>query len=121
MRTQQPPHLSLRIGISTGQRFGPGKARLLALIGQHGSISAAARDMQMSYRRAWLLVEEVNAMGTHKLVASRAGGARGGGAELTDHGRAVLLAYERLVDQAARSPAMEALSGLLEPGRTIPA
>ncbi len=68
----------------------------------------------MSYRRAWLLVEEVHAMSPHKLVASRAGGARGGGAELTEHGRLILQAYDRLMAETAQSPAMKGFAELFD-------
>ena len=102
-----PPPLSLRIGLAQG-RFGPGKARLLALIGEHGSI------MQMAYRRAGRLGDEVNAMRPHKLGAARAGGARGGGAELTEHGRLILQAYDRLMAETAQSPAMKGFAELFD-------
>ena len=53
-------HLSIRIDLSSGDRIGPGKIALLEAIRSTGSISAAARSIGMSYRRAWLLVEEIN-------------------------------------------------------------
>lgn len=88
-------HLHLRLDFD-GLRLGPGKARLLELIRDEGSISAAGRAMGMSYRRAWSLVEEMNAAFAEPLVASARGGAKGGGAGVTEAGLAVLAAYRRL-------------------------
>lgn len=88
-------HLHLRIEFDH-LRLGPGKARLLELIRDHGSISAAGRAMGMSYKRAWSLVEEMNAAFRDPLVASVRGGAKGGGAGVTQNGLAVLGAYRRL-------------------------
>lgn len=76
--------------------FGPGKADLLAAIEAEGSISAAGRAMGMSYKRAWSLVEEMNTAFAEPLVESARGGAHGGGASLTEAGRAVLADYRRL-------------------------
>jgi len=56
------PKASLRIEFGPEQRIGPGKVHLLELVAQTGSISAAAREMDMSYRRAWLLIDEMNRM-----------------------------------------------------------
>jgi molybdate transport system regulatory protein len=83
---------SLRIQIVLdGGRIGPGKIRLLELIRDTGSISEAAKKLDMSYRRAWLLVRDINALFGDTLVATRAG-ARGG-ALLTTAGEAVIAAY----------------------------
>lgn len=82
--------LSFRVDLASGGRFGPGKRRLLQLIDDLGSISAAGRAMGMSYRRAWLLVEEVNASFREPLVAKAPGGSGGGGASLTVAGHDVL-------------------------------
>ena len=80
--------------------LGPGKAALLRGIQDSGSISAAARAMSMSYRRAWLLVEDMNRCFRQPLVETSTGGARGGGARLTDNGRDVLARYAAM-EQAA--------------------
>ena len=77
--------------------FGPGKADLLEAIDAHGSISAAGRALGMSYRRTWLLVDEMNRCWRERLVATDRGG--GGGARLTEIGRDVLGAY-RALEQA---------------------
>ncbi|MBW6506213.1 MAG: LysR family transcriptional regulator [Rhodobacteraceae bacterium] len=87
------PRLRLRLRFDDGAYIGPGKADLLALIAETGSISAAAARMGMSYKRAWSLVEVLNAMFAAPLVASVRGGAHGGGAHLTETGKAVLATY----------------------------
>lgn len=93
------PDITLRLRLVFGDRlvFGPGKAELLARIRATGSIAAAGRAMGMSYKRAWSLVEEMNAAFAGPLVASARGGAGGGGAALTDLGAEVLAAYEAMV------------------------
>ena len=77
--------------------MGPGKAELLAAIAATGSISAAAREMRMSYRRAWLLVQTINECFDPPLVEAAKGGRTGGGATLTDAGEQVLARYEATV------------------------
>ena len=77
--------------------FGPGKADLLQAISEEGSISAAGRRMEMSYKRAWSLVEEMNDAFAEPLVLSARGGAHGGGAQLTATGQAVLAEYRALL------------------------
>ena len=76
--------------------LGPGKATLLEAIASEGSISAAGRKMGMSYKRAWQLVEAMNAGFREPLVESARGGAKGGGAHLTPAGHEVLAAYRSL-------------------------
>ena len=87
--------------------FGPGKAALLLAIEQAGSISAAARALGMSYRRAWLLVEEMNASFQQPLVATATGGAKGGGARITALARAMLTRYERMTIKAEAAVAQD--------------
>lgn len=108
---QDTPHLTIRVDFGAAGSFGPGKARLLALIEEHGSIAAAGRIMRMSYRRAWLLVEEMNAMFASPLVASQHGGRAGGGATLSPLGRAVLTAY-REIETASAAACAEATARL---------
>lgn len=96
------PRPSLRLHFNQGLTFGRGKAELLEGIAREGSISAAGRKMGMSYRRAWNLVEEMNAAFTQPLVTSARGGPGGGGAELTATGRTVLDSYRavtRAIDE----------------------
>ncbi len=87
--------------------MGPGKAALLAHIGATGSISAAARQLGMSYRRAWMLVDTMNQCFNLALVETLTGGKRGGGAALTEYGRDVLERYHAIESKAARSVARE--------------
>ena len=91
--------LRLRIVLSGTTRLGPGKADLLEAIGRTGSISAAGRDLGMSYRRAWLLVDEVNRLFRRPVVVTSAGGSHGGWAKLTDFGRALVAAYRRVEER----------------------
>ncbi|WP_339526523.1 winged helix-turn-helix domain-containing protein [Pseudomonas sp. EA_35y_Pfl2_R111] len=94
--------LDLKIRLYNGPdiAIGPGKAELLAAIAQHGSISAAARAMDMSYRRAWLLVETMNRSFKQPLVSTLAGGKHGGGTRLTETGEQVLEHYRALCARA---------------------
>jgi molybdate transport system regulatory protein len=110
----------IRILIGAVVAIGPGKADLLEAIGRTGSISAAGREMGMSYRRAWLLVEAINESFKQPLVATATGGKQGGGATLTDFGRDVLARYRRMESKAARAVSADLgeFSGLLaHPGR----
>lgn len=79
--------------------LGPGKADLLQAIHDTGSISAAARQMGMSYRRAWLLVDTMNRCFREPLVSAVTGGNQGGGARLTPLGENVLALYRGLQEQ----------------------
>lgn len=95
--------------------MGPGKAELLELIEATGSISAAGRAMGMSYKRAWQLVDTMNAMFRAPLVVSSRGGAQGGGAVLTQDGRIVLAQYRALEEKARAAGAenIETLQSML--------
>ena len=97
-------HLSIRIDLKSGDRIGPGKIALLEAIRTTGSISAAARSIGMSYRRAWLLVEEINQTLREPAVRAETGGARGGGAMVTPVGERVVGLY-RAIEAQARSAA----------------
>ena len=85
--------LTIRLDFDLGRRLGAGKIALLESIDQTGSISAAGRAHQMSYRRAWLLVGELNQLFATPLVSAHHGGAKGGGAALTDKGRHIVALY----------------------------
>ena len=102
--------VSLRLGFPDDQALGPGKVRLLELIGETGSISAAGRAMKMSYRRAWTLVDELNRMFRDPLVEARPGGAHGGGARLTDAGNDVARRY-REIESSVESTSSDAYCG----------
>jgi len=105
--------VTLRLDFSNGRQVGPGKVRLLELVGAHGSISAAGRAMGMSYRRAWLLVDQLNGSFREPLVETQLGGPGGGGAALTELGREVVAHY-RAIEAAARLGAGDHLQALEE-------
>ena len=109
------PRLFLRILFGDAAMLGPGKAELLEGIRETGSISAAGREMGMSYKRAWMLVETMNAMFRAPLVESARGGPGGGGAALTDTGRQVLALYRQVEADAAAAaaPAIRSLRELI--------
>jgi molybdate transport system regulatory protein len=88
--------VSLRLGFAAEQALGPGKVRLLELIDETGSISAAGREMAMSYRRAWNLVNDLNATFKDPLVEAHPGGSNGGGASITTAGRDVIRRYRAI-------------------------
>jgi molybdate transport system regulatory protein len=90
------PSVSLRVDFPTGARVGPGKIALLEAVGRTGSISAAGRSTGMSYRRAWLLLDDLNRAFDRPVTAASAGGAGGGGAAVTEFGRALIAAYRAL-------------------------
>jgi molybdate transport system regulatory protein len=88
--------------LAKGERaFGPGKADLLERIAAEGSISRAAKAMDMSYSRAWQLVDAMNNSFRKPLVISSAGGKKGGGAVLTDAGEEILGLYRKLEQKLA--------------------
>lgn len=103
MTSKPSASLSLRIDFEDVGRLGPGKVRLLEHIGATGSISAAGRAMNMSYRRAWLLVDSLNQIFREPVVLTQAGGRSGGGAELTPFGRALVERYRAMEREARRS------------------
>jgi molybdate transport system regulatory protein len=97
--------VSLRLRLRNQCALGPGKIRLLECIAEEGSISAAGRAMKMSYRRAWILVDELNHSFAEPLVETQLGGQQGGGASLTRLGRDVVRRYraiERRIFSASR-------------------
>jgi molybdate transport system regulatory protein len=95
------PKPQIRIMFRKAIAMGPGKAELLRAIERTGSISAAARDMEMSYRRAWLLVDTMNQSFRQPLVTTETGGQRGGGATVTEFGQDVLRRYVEMEAKAA--------------------
>ena len=99
--------LTIRIDLGENAAFGPGKARLLELIGDTGSIRQAAVAMEMSYRRAWLLLQETEALMNTPVIAARAGGKKGGGTVLTQSGRAVVECYRAIEARAGEATAAE--------------
>ena len=109
------PSLSLRIDFDPEGRLGPGKVTLLEKIVESGSISAAARAMNMSYKHAWDLIEEMNVLFGKPLVSTQTGGKDGGGARLTAMGQAVVTRFRAIEDAAAKAARaqMEALQAAI--------
>ena len=93
--------LTLRVLGKTAAAMGPGKAELVERIGRTGSISAAAREMDMSYRRAWQLVESLNATFRDTVVATAIGGSRGGGAKVTPFGERLVARFRAMENKAS--------------------
>ena len=94
--------IRISIVFESGARIGPGKVALLESIRDTGSISAAARDMGMSYKRAWVLLDSINQAFTQPVVKAAPGGPGGGGAILTEFGAEVLERYRRIVERAQK-------------------
>ncbi len=111
--------LTIRVDLTPLGAIGPGKIRLLELVGETGSISAAGRAMTMSYRRAWLLVDELNRLFKNPLVATQLGGAAGGGAALTPFGKTVVRHYREMESEAhaTLAPHLRAFQAALTSGR----
>lgn len=100
------PVISVRVDLAPAGRLGPGKIDLLEAIEETGSISAAGRSMAMSYRRAWLLVDNLNQMFRQPLVEASPGGAKGGGARLTAMGREVVAHYRAIESKALKAASL---------------
>jgi molybdate transport system regulatory protein len=94
--------LSIRLDLTSGDRIGPGKIALLETIRETGSISAAARKIGMSYRRAWLLVEQINESLQYPAVTPIAGGRQGGGAVVTPVGEQIIEIYRAIENTASK-------------------
>ena len=99
--------LTLRVLARRGAAMGPGKAELVERIAETGSISAAARAMGMSYRRAWQLVEALNQDFREPLVETAVGGSRGGGARVTPYGCRLAAQFRAMESKASRAIAAE--------------
>ena len=87
------PIVRFRVDFSRDEAVGPGKIALLERIAQCGSLSQAARDLDMSYRRAWQLLESTNTSFLEKVAVTSKGGRGGGGATLTAFGRQLIRSY----------------------------
>ena len=106
------PTVTFKIRFEPEGQIGPGKVELLEEIAAFGSISAGARRMNMSYKRAWDLVEEMNTIFGKPVLDTQKGGRSGGGARLTPTGLAIVARYravERAIEAAA-APHVEALA-----------
>ena len=115
----QPAEVCFRIRIMKGETIaiGPGKVSLLEAVRKHGSISAAARSLDMSYRRAWLLIDELNRALKSPATISEQGGQSGGGCVLTPVGESIVRLYRDVEAQAQAACAgqIESLTQLLKP------
>jgi molybdate transport system regulatory protein len=98
------PHLSIRVDFEpTGSALGPGMAELLERVVAQGSIRSAAASMGMSYRKAWLLVQEMQDTFNGAVVTTEIGGSDGGGTKLTELGTNLLKTYRRIENRAQRA------------------
>src|ERR1700733_8643275 len=95
--------LTLRVDFGTDRAIGPGKVLLLEAIRETGSISQAGRSLGMSYRRAWLLVDDLNRCFRGPVVTTKPGGARGGGAQVTPSGQKLIAKYRSIEARATAS------------------
>lgn len=122
--TPRPPsrqpevRLRMRVRVANLIAIGPGKVDLLEAVAEHGSISAAARSLDMSYRRAWLLLDELSRALTSPAITTAQGGERGGGARLTPMGQAVIRHYRGAEAKAlaAGKPHLTRLLAMLRKG-----
>ncbi|WP_437395263.1 winged helix-turn-helix domain-containing protein [Flagellimonas lutimaris] len=96
MGTAKELKLRCWIDIDGKKFFGPGRAQLLSMIDKNGSLSKAAKEMGMSYRKAWSMVEDMNQRGQQPYVELHKGGTKGGGAELTETGKKVLSTFLKM-------------------------
>jgi molybdate transport system regulatory protein len=99
--------LTLRVLGSAAPAMGPGKADLVERIARTGSISAAAREMGMSYRRAWQLVESLNGDFREPVVRTAIGGTRGGGAQVTPFGERLVAQFRAMERKASAAIAAD--------------
>lgn len=95
--------LKIRIDLGHTAYIGRGKVELLETIGKTGSIRGAASAMKMSYRRAWILLQEARMIMGAPVIAAKAGGAHGGGAVLTETGRALVSHFRNIERRAVKS------------------
>jgi molybdate transport system regulatory protein len=111
--------LTLRVDFGTDRAIGPGKVLLLEAIRDTGSISQAGRSLGMSYRRAWLLVDDMNRCFREPVVMAQPGGSQGGGAALTAFGQKVVQKYRTIETQAtaATKPQLHDLEASLRATR----
>ncbi|HZO48405.1 MAG TPA: LysR family transcriptional regulator [Xanthobacteraceae bacterium] len=92
--------LTVRVDFGSDRALGPGKIRLLEAVRNCGSISQAGRSLEMSYRRAWLLIDDMNHCFREPVVEAQPGGAQGGGAALTAFGEQLIEKYRAIETQA---------------------
>lgn len=109
---QRSIKLRMRVMLGDSIAIGPGKIALLEALEEAGSINAAAKRLDMSYRRAWLLIDELNACLRQPAVVSATGGRHGGGSELTDVGKELVRLY-RAIEQDALTSCRHDIGALL--------
>lgn len=117
MDKQAEQRLTIRLDLGAGIRVGPGKIALLEAVDAEGSISGAGRKLKMSYKRAWDLIEDLNKSFDGKLVSKAPGGSNGGGAQLTDGGKALVKHYREIekASHDASETSLRAVKMLLRP------
>jgi molybdate transport system regulatory protein len=101
-RSSPGPRVRIRVDLAPGCSLGPGKVSLLEAIEVEGSLTLAARRLEMSYRRAWNLLDDLNRSFAMPMVETAVGGRSGGGAQLTESGRALIHAFRELERGTAR-------------------
>jgi molybdate transport system regulatory protein len=99
--------ISFRVRLGEKGLLGPGKVELMELIHAQGSISAAGRSLGMAYRRAWMLVDELNGLFVKPVILKQTGGIRGGGAALTPFGRDIVACYRRIEETIEKAAAAD--------------
>jgi molybdate transport system regulatory protein len=111
--------LTLRVDFGTDRAIGPGKVLLLEAIRDTGSISQAGRSLGMSYRRAWLLVDDMNRCFREPVITAQPGGSQGGGAALTAFGEKVIQKYRAIETEAtaAAKPQLHDLEAAVRSSR----
>jgi molybdate transport system regulatory protein len=115
--------LTLRVDFGANRAIGPGKVRLLEAVERTGSISQAGRALGMSYRRAWLLIDDMNRCFRAAVVTAQPGGARGGGAALTPFGQKLIRDYRAIeaeAEAAAKARLRDLEASLRKPQRARP-
>lgn len=110
--------LTLRVDLGKDRAVGPGKIRLLEAIRDTGSITQAGIALGMSYRRAWLLVNDMNNCFREPVVAAQTGGSHGGGATLTPFGKRLIDQY-RAIEAEAHSATADRLRELEVACKTV--
>ena len=115
------PKLTLRVELGSGRALGPGKIRLLEAIDTSGSITHAGRNLGMSYRRAWMLVDDMNNCFRDPVIEAQPGGRHGGSATLTPFGKRLIERYRAIEADAlvATSKHLQAITASLKGSKAL--